>query len=44
MDTSHPDFTPNNQHMIFNSDRTGLPQVYAARVPESLLEELETPA
>lgn len=40
----HPYFTPDNQHVIFNSDRTGLPQVYAAHVPASLLEELETPA
>lgn len=37
----HPYFTPDRKWVIFNSDRTGTPQVYAASVPEGLLEELE---
>ena len=37
----HPYFTPGNGHVVFNSDRTGIPHVYAASVPEGLLEELE---
>jgi hypothetical protein len=27
--------------VIFNSDRTGIPHVYAARLPNGLLEELD---
>ena len=30
----HPYLTPDNKHVIFNSDRTGVAQVYAAVVPE----------
>ncbi|MEN6545844.1 MAG: oligogalacturonate lyase family protein, partial [Armatimonadia bacterium] len=37
----HPYFTPDRKWVIFNSDRTGTPQVYAASVPEGLLEELD---
>jgi hypothetical protein len=37
----HPYFRPDNRWVIYNSDRTGIPQVYAARVPEGLLESLE---
>jgi hypothetical protein len=37
----HASFTPDNQFIVFNSDRTGIPHVYAAKIPESFLEELE---
>jgi len=37
----HPWLTPDNRWVVFNSDRTGLPQVYAARVPDELLGRLE---
>ncbi|MCF7838878.1 MAG: oligogalacturonate lyase family protein, partial [Candidatus Marinimicrobia bacterium] len=40
---SHPHayLTDNGRWMIFNSDRTGRPQIYAARIPPALLEEVE---
>jgi Tol biopolymer transport system component len=38
---THPYMTPGNHRVIFNSDRTGIPQVYAARIPEGLLARLE---
>lgn len=38
---AHPYFTPDNRWVIFNSDRTGIPQVFAAWIPDGLLEELE---
>ncbi len=37
----HPYFTADNRHVIYNSDATGIPQVYAAVVPEGLLESLD---
>ncbi len=37
----HPYFSPDSKWVIFNSDRTGVPQVYAATVPDGLLESLE---
>jgi len=37
----HPYFSPDCRQVIYNSDCTGIPQVYAAAVPEGLLEELE---
>jgi Tol biopolymer transport system component len=37
----HPYMTPGNRHVIFNSDRTGLAQVWAAEVPGWFLEVLE---
>ena len=37
---AHPYLTSENRHVVFNSDRTGLPQVYIASVPEGLLESL----
>ncbi len=37
----HPYLSPDNQWVIFNSDRTGIPHVYAARLPEGLLAGLE---
>ncbi len=38
----HPYFSPDCRWVIFNSDRTGIPHVFAARVPEGLLEELDS--
>ena len=38
---THPYITPGNARVIYNSDRTGIAQVYAARIPEDLLTELE---
>ncbi|NLD74780.1 MAG: hypothetical protein GX649_18940, partial [Chloroflexi bacterium] len=37
----HPYLSPDNRWVIYNSDRTGIPHVYAAQVPEGLLEDLE---
>jgi oligogalacturonide lyase len=37
----HPYMSPDNRWVIFNSDRTGIPHVFAAKIPEGLLEELE---
>jgi Tol biopolymer transport system component len=36
----HPFFSPDARHVLFNSDRTGLTQIYAAEVPEGFLEAL----
>jgi len=36
----HPFFSPDNRYVIFNSDRTGLGQIYLAEVPEGFLEAL----
>jgi hypothetical protein len=38
---THPYITPGNRHVIYNSDRTGIAQVYAATIPETLLAELQ---
>jgi hypothetical protein len=38
----HPWLTPDSRWVVFTSDRTGVPHVYAARVPEGLLEGVET--
>ena len=40
----HPYMTPDARHVIFNSDRTGLAQVWAAEVPRWFLESLSMPA
>ncbi|RLE78180.1 MAG: hypothetical protein DRJ56_00725 [Thermoprotei archaeon] len=37
----HPYMTADNGWVIFNSDRTGVPQLYAASVPDRFLESLE---
>jgi hypothetical protein len=37
----HAWLTPDNRWVVFNSDRTGVPHVYAASVPDSLLAEIE---
>ncbi len=39
---THPYFTPDCRWVIFNSNRTGLPHVWAATVPDGLLESLES--
>jgi oligogalacturonide lyase len=36
----HPYYSPDKRWVIYNSDRTGIPHVYAARVPDGLLESL----
>lgn len=38
----HPYFSPDRRWVIYTSDRTGVSQVYAARVPEATLEELDS--
>lgn len=38
---SHPYITPGNRRVVFNSDRTGIAQVYVARIPEEMLAKLE---
>lgn len=35
---THPYMTPDNRYVIFNSDRTGLPQLWAAEIPDGFLE------
>ena len=37
---AHPYMTPDNRHVIFNSNVTGVTQVYAATVPAAFLEKL----
>lgn len=39
---THPYITPDNRHVIFNSDRTGICQVYAAVIPDGFLENLSS--
>ncbi|RLE73904.1 MAG: hypothetical protein DRJ56_08440 [Thermoprotei archaeon] len=38
----HPYMTADNHWVIFNSDRTGVPQLYAASVPDDFLDSLES--
>jgi hypothetical protein len=40
---AHPYMTPDNRHVIFNSNVTGVAQVYAAPIPAGFLEKLTTP-
>ena len=37
----HPYMTPDNGYVIFNSNRTGVPQIWAAKIPDGFLEALE---
>ncbi|MCC9077011.1 PD40 domain-containing protein [Litorilinea aerophila] len=37
----HPFFSPDRRRVFFNSDRTGLAQIYMAEIPESLWDELQ---
>jgi oligogalacturonide lyase len=32
----HPSVSPGGRHVLFNSDRTGVPHVYVAEIPETL--------
>ena len=41
---AHPYFTTDNRSVIFNSDRSGVPQIYRIEVPDGLLEGLDSPA
>ncbi|HOT37305.1 MAG TPA: oligogalacturonate lyase family protein [Candidatus Latescibacteria bacterium] len=36
----HPMFTPDGRHIVFNSDRTGIGQIYTVEIPESLRQQL----
>lgn len=36
---AHPYMTPGNRHIIFNSNQSGITQVYAARIPEDFLRQ-----
>ena len=38
---AHPYLTADNRHVIFGSTRTGVPQVYAASIPNGFLDALE---
>ncbi len=38
---AHPYFSPDRRWVIFNSDRIGVPHLYAATVPDGLLEALD---
>jgi len=38
---AHPYMTPDNRHVIFNSNITGVAQVYAATVPAAFLDKLK---
>ena len=40
---AHAYMAPGNQHVIFNSDRSGLGQVWSAKVPPNFLAMLDTP-
>lgn len=37
----HPYMTPDNTYVIFNSNRTGLPQLWAVEIPDGFLQALE---
>ena len=41
---AHPYFTTDSSSAIFNSDRSGVPQIYRIEVPDGLLEGLDSPA
>ena len=36
----HPSFSPDGRRVVYNSDRTGIPQVHLVKVPEWLFAEL----
>jgi len=38
----HPSLSPDSTKVLYNSDRTGIPQVYVANVPEYLQDEVRT--
>ena len=41
---AHPYITSDNRYVVFNSDRSGVPQVYIASIPDGFLESLESAA
>jgi hypothetical protein len=41
---THPYFTPDSRSVIFNSDRSGVPQIYRIEIPAGLLDGLAAPA
>lgn len=38
----HPAFSPDGTRVLYNSDRTGVPQVYVVTIPDWLKDELQT--
>jgi Tol biopolymer transport system component len=38
----HPYLTPDLKWLIFNSNRSGFPHIYAASVPEGMVEAITT--
>jgi oligogalacturonide lyase len=38
----HPDISPDGRYVLYNSDRTGVPQVYIVTIPDWLRDELRT--
>lgn len=38
----HPQFSPDGRHVVFNSDRTGICQIYIAAVPDELRERVRS--
>jgi len=38
----HPQFSPDGRYVLFNSDRTGIPQIYLAQVPDDLRERVRS--
>jgi hypothetical protein len=37
----HPSFNRAGTHVLFNSDRTGVPQIYLATIPDTIRDEVE---
>jgi Tol biopolymer transport system component len=37
----HPFFSPDTRHVLYNSDRSGLAQIYVAELPEGFLDGLD---
>jgi len=40
----HPTFSPDGKMVLFNSDRTGINQLYLAKIPDEMIEDLSRPA
>ncbi|MEM1552833.1 MAG: oligogalacturonate lyase family protein [Candidatus Bathyarchaeia archaeon] len=38
----HPQFSPNGRYVLFNSDRTGICQIYLAEIPDDLRERIKS--
>jgi hypothetical protein len=39
---AHPQFSPDGRFVLFNSDRTGIAQMYVAEIPDEFKKELKT--